>query len=351
MKKITTCAFALTFGFFLSSSAFAATPVASYPFDGDYGDASPIERQEYYSDSGLIPGNGDSFNYSEGKLGECLHMDGSEALKLNVSMNSESYTVSFWIKPDRIANCTPCLMITPYGFEAETFINLSLAVDNLSPNIWTHMVEPYDERHSTGMPGLLQTDEWSHITMVTDANMSDRLLSEYGVSLDEYTSGTALYVNGFLVAVGKAPKQLCISSTGYWFGVNIWDDLYSGCVDELYFYDMALSESEIKELYLESGGDENAEKPSGSTRPFDPDFNYHPNGGSFTDEYVQIEQGTVGSSNNFLNLQNAAPVTTQGVETTTNSYADAAGILGFSFTLLSVGMLLQYIKRKKNSYS
>ncbi len=331
-------------------TVYGATPTATYTFDGDYGDAKAIEREAYYSDEGLVESDGSSFTYSEGQKGQCIHMNGTEALKLNVNMTTESYTVSYWLKPDRITNCTPSLMITPYGFIDETFINITLAVDNISPNIWTHMMYPYDERNSTGMPGLLSNDEWLHITMVVDENMSFDLLNEYGVTTDEYTSGVSLYANGYLVAVGKVPKGLCMDSTSYWFGVNIWDDLYTGYVDELYFYDEALDEAAVKELYLQSGGDPDAKKPSGSTKPNNDGGGFRPNGGSFEDEYVELEQGTISGSNNHLNMENAAPIATQGVESTTNAYSEAALLTGIGFFLLSLGLLLQYIKKKNNSY-
>lgn len=335
---------------FSSQNAYGATPTATYNFDSDYGDADAIEREAYYSDDGLVKSDGSSFTYTEGPLGQCLHMNGTEALKLNVNMNTESYTVSYWLKPDRITDCTPSLMITPYGFIDETFINITLAVDNISPNVWTHTLYPYDERNSTGMPGLLSKDEWLHITMVVDENMSADLLNEYGVITDEYTSGVSLYINGYLIAVGKVPKGLCTDSTSYWFGVNIWDDLYTGYVDELYFYDEALDEASVKELYLQSGGDPDAKKPVGSTKPNNGGGGFRPNGGSFEDEYVELEQGTISGSNNHLNLDNAAPITTQGVESTTNAYSEIALLAGIGLFLLAIGMLLQYIKQKNNSY-
>lgn len=330
---------------------YGATPTATYSFDGNYGDATAIEREMYYSDEGLIEGDGSSFTYTDGKKGQCIHMNGTQALRLNVNMATESYTVSYWMKPDRITDCTPSLMITPHSFLDEKFINVTLAVDNLSPNIWTHMIEPYDERCSTGIPGLLSTDEWLHITMVVDENMSDELLNKYGVAIDEYTSGAALYANGYLIAVGKVPKQICIDSSSYWFGVNVWDDLYSGYIDELYFYNEALSEADVKELYIEAGGDPDAKEPSGSTKPNNGNGNFHPNGGSFQDDYVELEQGTIGGSYNHLNMENAAPITTQGVESTTNAYSEIALLAGIGFFLLAVGLLLQYIKQKNNSYS
>lgn len=328
----------------------AATPVATYSFDGDYGNATPVERIEYYSNAGIVESDGSSFTYKDGMLGQCLHMDGFEALKFNLNISSESYTVSYWMKPDKITNCTPSLMITPMGFEADTFINVTLSVDNLSPNIWTHMIYPYDERSNTGVPGILSTDEWYYITVVVDENMSASLLDEYGVRLDEFNSGAALYINGFLMDIGKAPKSICTDTTEYWFGVNIWDDLYMGYVDELSFFDQALTENEIKDLYLSAGGNPDAQKPVGSTRPNGGEIGQRPNGGSFSDDYIHIEQGTVNGNNNHLNLSNASPIATQGTESTTNAYSETALVFCLAFTILTMGFLLQYLKQKKNSY-
>ena len=348
--KILSCmAAAFAILLFSFQYSYGATPVSVYSFDGGYDDASPVEREMYYSDEGIVESDGASFTYTDGKKGQCLYMNGTEALKLNVDMSSESYTVSYWLKPDIITNATPSLIITPYKFIDEMFINVTLSVDFLSPNIWTHMMEPYDERNSTGVPGLLSTDQWLHITMVVDENMSSDLLNEYGVMLDEYTSGTAMYANGYLVAVGKVPKNICQKDTSYWFGINIWDDLYKGYVDELYFYNEALSDEEIWEVYLEAGGNPDEKKPNVSSTPNGPGGGF-PNGGSIDDDYVDIEQGTISGSYNYLNLENAAPVTTQGTESTTNSYSEFALMAGLGLLLLAAGLFLQYIKQKRNSY-
>ncbi len=354
MKKIVILSvIALTSGIislFSLQAAYGATPIASYGFDGNYGDGCAIEREMYYSDEGLAESDGASFTYVEGKKGQCILLNGSEALRLNVNMNTESYTISYWMKPDNITDCTPSLMITPKSFSDEKFINVTLAVDNLSPNIWTHMTEPYDERNSTGIPGLLSAGEWLHITMVVDENMPPELLNEYGIATNEYTSGVCLYANGYLVDVGRVPKNICTDTTTYWFGVNIWDDLYTGYVDELYFFDKALNEKEVREIFIEAGGNPDEEKPSGNTRPNKGDGSFRPNGGSFGDDYIEMGQGTISGSYNHLNMENAAPITTQGVESTTDAYSEIALMAGLGLLLLASGLLLQYIKRKNNSY-
>ncbi len=346
MKKLIISVFIISI--IMSETVLAAEPIAAYSFEEELGLAVPVERLGYYSNDAIETSSGTSLTYSNGKVGNSLHMNGYEALKLDVEMSTQSYTVSYWINPDRITNCTPTLMITPFGFEEDVFINVALAVDNISPNLWTHMREPYDERYSIGKPGLLKAGEWSHVTIVVDKNMAKDLLKQYSVELDEFTVGAAIYINGYLIDVGRAPNYLCIDSTEYWFGINIWDDLYEGYVDELYIYDKALNSTEIKALYLSVNGDPNAKEPNGSSS----NGNERPNGnGSISDDFVEIEQGTINSNNNHLNLSNASPITTQGIETTTNAYADIAKICAFAFTLLSVGFLLQYIKKKRNHYS
>ena len=353
LKSFCSCLIGAVSIFALSGTCdvYAVTPDYSYSFDGDKGNAIAIERKAFYDDSALVSSDGSSFKYKEGMLGECLYMNGDEALKLPVQITSESYTVSYWIKPDIITNCTPSLMITPYTFFDEKFINVTLAVDNLSPNIWTHMMEPYDERQSTGMPGLLTVDEWTHITMVVNEDMPTELLRDYDIFIDENYTPVALYINGFLISVGKVPKSICIDSTQYWFGVNIWDDLYKGCVDELYFYNSALSEEEVKEVYIASGGDPDAKKPVGSTNQNNSQHGMRPNGGSLSDDYVEIAQGSISGSNNYLNKDNSAPIAYQGTDTTTDIYADFAMALGFGILLIGVGLIIKYYYSNKNSYT
>ncbi len=331
------------------TTIYAGEPVAKYSFDSSYDDATPVTREAYHRDEAIVNSDGSSFEYLTGMVNDCIYLNGSEGLRLNVPIsNTETYSVSYWINPDRITACTPTVMITPNGFQAEKFINVTLEVDGLTPNIWTHMIEPYDERTSTGIWGGLNPGEWTFVTFVVDG--SDPFYQ------NEHVVPVSLYLNGTLVSIGTVPKELCIDSTGFWFGINIWDDLYSGYLDELYFYDYSLSPDEVNDLFVSLNGNENSvEMPTVIVvEPEYPDNNehggWHNNGGSVSDDYIEIEQGHVIGGSDHLNTLNITPLSKQGIEKYTNTYSDIAMIIATILLILSFGLVLHYKKLKRNRY-
>ena len=342
---------ALFFTFLFSSVGFAeTTPLYSFSFDDDLGGSTPIERTAYYSDNGLVESSGSSFSYSEGKLNNALHMYGNEALKLPVNMNSDKYSVSFWIKPDKITNCTPTFMLTADGFVDQNFINITVSVDNISPCAWTYISDPY-ERESLGRPGLLEIDEWLHLTLVVDGSISvEDGKNLYNVNLDNNTILGKFYINGYFIEAGRIPKNVCSDTSGFWFGANVWDDFYKGMVDELYLFDTALTDEEVKENFILSGGSKDEKEPVGNSS-VNIGGNNQNNGNGFSDDYITINQGSLSSSNNHLNLDIDSPMAGQGVETTTNTYSYLAKIIGVTLLVLGVGLFLTYYKKTKNSYT
>lgn len=353
MKKTKLFVALTTFATLMFSSVCLAdlTPLYTYSFDGDYSGTTPIERTEYYTDNGLVVSYGSSFSYPEGKLNSCLCMDGTEALKLSAKMTSESYTISYWMKPDRISDCTPSFMITADGFEHESFINFTLSVDSLSPCVWSYVSQPMDERYSIGMPGLLSTTDWIHVTLVVDETVEyeDAKLN-YDVSLNSYTALGKYYVNGYFIAAGEVPRGICSETTEFWFGANIWDNFFQGCVDEIRIFNLPLNDLEVKENFVSSGGSKEQSLPIGNSSSLI-SGNKNNNSNGFSDDYITIEQGTLSGINSHLNLNNAPAIAAQGVETTTNAYSDIAFLLGAAMLFGGLGIYLGYIKKRSNSYT
>lgn len=335
---------------FSSVSLGATAPAYTFSFDDDLGGAKPIERTAYYTDDGLVPSSGSSFTYSEGKINNALHMYGNEALKLPVDLNTTQYSVSYWIKPDKIKNCTPTFMLTANGFINEHFLNITVSVDNISPCAWTFMNFPYEERESIGRPGLLQVDEWLHITLVVDGSVTaSDAKSNFDVDLDEHTVLGKFYINGFFIDAGRIPKNVCNESSGFWFGANVWDDFYRGLVDELYLFDKSLTDEEVKENFIASGGSKDEKEPVGNSSSDIPGNNLQ-NGNGFSDDFISLEQGSISSGNNHLDLNHDSPLAGQGVESTTNSYSNLAQIIGAALLVLGIGIYLTYLKKVRNSY-
>ena len=221
-------------------------PVALYSFEGSLKDCHAVERVVQWSDDGIVDTADSRISFGEGMVGQAAYLDGSVGIEFDLTMKKDSYTFSYWMMPEQITNCTASLMITPKGFENEKFINVTLAVDGLSPDVWTHVMNP-DERYSTGGTGLLQPGQWSYVTVAVDGS----------VQMDRRHDKVTLYVDGKKINDGQVPKDICIKTSQYWFGINIWDELYRGYVDEVAFYDYTLSAEEVWELYIANNGEEN----------------------------------------------------------------------------------------------
>ena len=58
-----------------------------------------------------------------------------------------------------------------------------------------------------------------------------------------------LYLNGSPAGSGQAARALTAESNDISIGVNNWDDLYKGLIDEVQVYDQALTPSQVYQLY------------------------------------------------------------------------------------------------------
>lgn len=241
-------------------------PLVQYSFENELKStgsqdtkAGAVDILSRYDESSIVDLPDTSVTYSEGKKGQAAYLNGSTGLNLNITMDSESYTFSYWIKPEAITTFTPSLIITRTTFSADEFINVTLSTGWLSPVVWTHITNPYDVRYETGIMGGIQANQWAHITFVVDESLV----------IDDEHVGVTLYINGFNVASGFAPREICTETSKYWFGINIWDDMYIGYVDEFKCFNTTLNDAQVKQLYLDDGGDPNASNPAENQGGFD----------------------------------------------------------------------------------
>ncbi|MBE5940585.1 MAG: LamG domain-containing protein [Lachnospiraceae bacterium] len=246
-------------GIYADEKASLPKPLVEYNFENNLDStgsqkvtATEVTRLTPYDDSAIVSHKG-NISYVEGKDGQAAYLNGETALNLNITMDAETYTFSYWVKVDTITNFTPSLIINRTNFSADTFINVTLTTGWSSPVIWTHIVQPNDVRYETGIFGALETNEWLHIAFTVDG---DQVIEE-----DPEHRRTTLYLNGYEVATGYVPTEICTPESTYYFGVNIWDPLYVGAVDQFKCYDTLLNAEQVKALYLEDGGDPNASNP------------------------------------------------------------------------------------------
>lgn len=243
----------------MADNANIPEPKKRYSFDDFLDNAAVVERYEIFNDNAILPNLQYPVTYNDGKKGKALYMDGNYGLKLDPGFTSEIYSFSYWINFD-IMNLnwyTPTIMITPTTFAAEKFVNVTLSTGNFSPCVWTHIINPYDIRYETGNSAnngwaYNSDDNWYYITVCVNG---DNDFDNEHVICD-------LYINGFYINSGPIPKNLLIEGSTVWFGINIWDSVYCGNVDEITFFDSYLNADEVKALYLSEGGDKNVKAPA-----------------------------------------------------------------------------------------
>lgn len=333
---------------FFTFKTYGIEPIKTYTFDNNTDDAVFFSREGYYSDDCIYEITDHSLTYDIGMKGNSLYMNGEFGMKLFPSIDSDCCTFSYWIKPEAITQCTPTLMIVPYNFQDESFINVTLKADQLSPNIWTHTMIPEDIRTSIGPYDSIKENTWYFLTIVVDKK----------IKISQYTIGAALYINGFPAGTGEVPLDFLKTDSTYWFGINIWDDLYKGYVDELSFFNCALSESEVKELYLQSNGDPKLKSPVNTSVPSNPN-NWGQNNENFHNNFfsdnsrneidISQIQGSIADFNISGSI-NSSPVSSTGTEFITNIFADMAFYLSFGVLGITYGLIKKYKNYHNNKY-
>lgn len=195
-----------------------------------------------------------AYSYEDGAVGKAITMPGSYGLKLldDASVLGSSYTISFWMKPQSVgAMYDPTL--TAGTFAPEYWLNLTLDGKLWSSNgAWV-------TSSSSGVDGAYTAGEWQHVTAVVYGDRDGKSPNTvYG----------ELYVNGQKINSCDVAKDIMTKSGAkVYFGVNGWDAVFKGALDEVLLFNKALSASEVqavagKMVTTETLGVTEPEKPS-----------------------------------------------------------------------------------------
>ena len=255
-----------------------------YTFDGDAEGYSAVVQSDNVGDNdgatyGLEAVDKE-FVYADGPVGKALYLDGSYGLNLNLNATgTDAYTVSFWVNANRLATFGPTLQIGhSIGKAADagndvTWLNVTQSewgADNakIFPIVWSRN-EASDAQDGTDCwPWMYGWDdsihgkrEWAMVTIVCSGEKQES-------PLGSTTAGAQFYVNGELVYDSQAnytsntyfeytwdatlapnimqPGDYAFES---YFGINYWDTVFKGFVDDLYVFDSALSAGQVASLY------------------------------------------------------------------------------------------------------
>lgn len=257
---------------------------AHYTFDGDAeGYVAVVQVDDVGTNDGASKGIAPTdveFVYADGPVGKAIYLDGSYGLDLNLeATKTDAYTVSFWINATRLATYGPTLQMGyNIGKAADagnnvTWFNVTQTEwgtdgAKIFPIVWSRN-EASDAQDGTDCwPWMYGWDdsihgkrEWAMVTIVCSGE-------EQESPLGSTTAGAQYYINGELVYDSQAnytsntyfeytwdatlaPNIMEPGDSEFesYFGINYWDTVFKGFVDDLYVFDSALSAGQVASLY------------------------------------------------------------------------------------------------------
>ena len=199
--------------------------VLSQSFDGKYITGSTAIDASGNGNSGTIYGATPTI----GKRGQALSFDGdNDYVNFGNDLNSQSFTISSWIKPKTVSGLKVILgKLRVYELNINYLDNQKTLCIVGDGSFWQS--SPYSLSSSN-----YNIDEWNHVACVFD-----------GTNLTTYQNG----IEGVTVQPNRVPpinnsNAVLLSRSGSGTG---WD--FYGSVDEVRFYNRALSADEVGDLY------------------------------------------------------------------------------------------------------
>ena len=266
--------------------ALPETPFAHLTFDGEDEGYTLVTQVEKAADSANDGATYDiaaaegTFQYATGPVGNCIFLDGKAGLDLGLEpTNTDAYTVSFWVNADRLATFGPTLQMGyDMGKAADvgndvTWLNVTQSEwgansAKIFPIVWSRN-EASDGADGTDCwPWMYGWDdsihgkrEWCHVTIVCSGEEQASPLGSTTVGAQYYINGAKVYdsqdnyTNGtyfeYTWDATLAPNIMEPGDKEFesLFGVNYWDTIFKGYVDDLYVYDTALTAGQVASLY------------------------------------------------------------------------------------------------------
>ena len=256
-------------------------PVTHYTFDGEdegytaitNADKNPDDPNLDGANKAIVPAEDVTFRYGEGPVGKAIFLDGSYGLDLGLTpTNTDTWTISFWVNASRLSDYGPTLQIG-YNIGRNdqvanvTWMNVTQTnwTPKYFPTIWSRNVAsgcwpwmaPFSDEGA-----MIGKREWALFTIVCSGE-------EQVSPIAGTTAGAQLYVNGELrydsqdnfengtyfaytwdatLAPNIMKPDEGVPFESY-FGVNYWDTIFKGYVDDLYVFDTALTAEQVAELY------------------------------------------------------------------------------------------------------
>ena len=253
------------------------TPAYHFTFEEDNEGIVAVVRTDdppHDLPNGIAEDSGINLQFTNGPVGNALYLDGTYGVRFPINpLNTNTYTISFWVNADRLSQFGPALQMGNIAAnedagEVVTWLNFTqtdfAGGNKVFPTIWNRNSDngqwPWinvlgDEENIRGRR------EWALFTLV--ARGEEYTFQETG----ETRIATDLYIDGVRVFYaeadhfeyhGLAPDLLNdYGNFDALFGLNYWDELYKGYLDDFYIFTDALTAGQV--AYLYSLGDPSVE--------------------------------------------------------------------------------------------
>ena len=221
----------------------------------DFESLDGLKAVEQTKDGTTVTGIADSTHEiltADGVVGKSLYLDGKYGYQLDMKgldIADDSYTISFWIYAERLGDFMPIVQMGRNINSADA--NLPTTWLNFTRGSWAETY-PLAWNRNTSIPWATDENgvfpwiagpadvvygkgEWCLITLVVDGNRYT-CLDDNGERI-----GTRYYLNGelmfdaspeFMFYQGVAPEILTGDGVEGYIGINYWDALYKGFIDE-----------------------------------------------------------------------------------------------------------------------
>ena len=252
----------------VEAEALPENPLLYWNFENLDG-LKPVEK--FTDDAGVVSlvASEHAILVADGVVGKSLYLDGKYGIELdmnNLDIADDSYTISFWIYAERLGDFMPIVQLGRNINSADP--NLPTAWLNFTRGSWAETY-PLAWNRNTSIPWATDENgvfpwiagpadvvygkgEWCLVTLVVDGNRYT-CIDDNGERI-----GTRYYLNGelvfdasaeFLYYQGVAPELFTGSPVAGFIGINYWDALYKGYIDELVIYDEPLTSGQVLSLY------------------------------------------------------------------------------------------------------
>jgi len=203
--------------------------VAAFLFDGDLSEATGNFGAGHVIGNRVFTEHGGSISFAEGVQGDAVVLNGASGVRLPDGLiDGYTYSVSLWVKPEAASMFTTTFF---GGYSTDGFQRwisfVPVGPIGSETMVWSGNDPWYDA--NTGL--TIPLNEWSHLALTVDHGK------------------IVVYVNGVERFSGTGfPDVFAEIDPVFALAVNYWDAPFTGMIDHLRIYDVAIGSDRVAEL-------------------------------------------------------------------------------------------------------